>query len=105
MSWSLPRLYFKPHRDSRSSELSVSRPLFCTAIFRRMESTACGGLGMLLQPFGDGAVAAVARSEVARYAADGGDADAGLLVNFPVRQPALEEFDHGPAIRHGLQFR
>src|SRR5580692_4543561 len=105
MSWSLPRLYFKPQRDNRSRELSVSRPLFCTAIFKRMESPEPSLLRIEFQPLGDRPVAAVARHKKARDAADGGDADAGLTMNLAIRQAALQQFDHGPTIRHRLQFR
>src|SRR5665811_16319 len=104
MSWSLPRLYLRPQRDSRSSELSVSRPLFCTAIFRRMESGELICSPGELQPFGDGPVAAVSGREVARDAADRGDAHPGLTVDLPVGQAPLKQLDHRPAIRHRLQF-
>src|SRR6516164_3661548 len=100
MSWSLPRLYLRPHWDSSSSEESVSRPLFCTAIFRRMEAF---GSSMQLQPVGHGAIAAVAGSEIARHAADGGHADARLLVDLTVGQSAFEQLHHSPAVRHRLQ--
>ena len=65
----------------------------------RLRLSACE-----LQPLGDGAVAAVARGQVARDAADGGDADAGLPVDLAVGQAALQQFDHRPAVGHGLQF-
>ena len=56
-----------------------------------------------LQPIGHCAIAAVARLQVARDAADGGHTHAGLPVDFAIGQAALEELDHGPAIGHGLQ--
>src|SRR5258708_3329732 len=104
MSWSLPRLYLRPQRDSRSSELSVRRPLFCTAIFRRGLGADCMS-PIDLQPLGYGAVAAIARRQIAGDAADGGDADPRLSVDLAIGQAALQEFDHRPTIRHRLQFR
>jgi len=83
MSWSLPRLYLSPQRDSKSKECSVSRPL---------------------QPLGDRAISAVTGAEVAGDAPDGGHADSRLSVDFAVGQRALQQLDHRPAIRHGLQF-
>src|ERR1700730_17651831 len=77
MSWSLPRLYLRPQRDSRSSELSVRRPLFCTAIFRRTGFGEFDSSAIELQPLGHGAIG----------------------------QAALQLFVDGPAIRHRLQFR
>ena len=59
--------------------------------------------GLELEAFGHGTIAAVARGEVARDAADGRDAHAGLSVNFAVGQPALEKLDHRPAVGHGLK--
>src|SRR5438552_12480673 len=118
MSWSLPRLSCKPQRDSSSSEASVRRPLFCTAIFRRGAAplaAPAGGLaaglgagfgvesGILLQAVGDGPIAAVAGGEIASDPADGGDADAGLPVDLAVGQAAFQELDHRPAVGHGLQ--
>src|ERR1700678_3349954 len=104
MSWSLPRLYLSPQRDSRSSELSVSRPLFCTAIFRRTGSGEFDVLPIELQPFGHRTVAAAPGGQIARNAADGGDADPRLPVDLTVGQAALQQLDHGPAVRHRLQF-
>src|ERR1700733_55039 len=106
MSWSLPRVYFSPHRDKSSSEASVSRPLFCTATLSRTGPESLmreASSRMRLQPIGHRAIAAVARQQVARHAADGGHTHAGLLVDIAIGQAALEELDHGPAIRHGLQ--
>src|SRR5258708_37984654 len=105
MNWAVPRRYFGPKGEGRSSELSVRRPLFCTAIFRRTGSGEFNVLAIEAQPFGDRPVAAVAGGEIAGDAADGGDADPGLPVDFAVGQAALQEFDHCPSIRHGLQFR
>src|SRR5260221_9313971 len=109
MSWSLPRLNLRPQRDKRSRELSVSRPLFCMAIFSRMSGLAFMSKfafmsGIRVQPIGDGAVAAVSRRQVASHPADRGDADAGLLVDFAIGQAAFQQLDHRPAVRHGLQF-
>src|ERR1700733_12162755 len=105
MSWSFPRLNFKPHRDSRSSEASVSRPLFCIAIRRRTDGSRWGGSSIELQPDRDSTVAAVAGEKIACDAAYGGDADAGLLVDFPVGQTPFQQLDNGPAVGHRLQFR
>src|SRR6266404_711706 len=109
MSWSLPRLNLRPQRDNRSRELSVSRPLFCMAIFSRISGFAFMSgpafmSGIRIQPIGDGAVAAVSRRQVASHPADRGDADAGLPVDLAIGQAALEKLDHRPAVRHGLQF-
>ncbi len=80
----------------------MSRPLFWMAIFRRMD--AFGVHALIFKPFGHRAIAAVSGHEIARDAADGGDAHAGLLVDVAVGQSALEQFDHGPAVGHRLQF-
>src|SRR3974390_983603 len=104
MSWSLPRLYLRPQRERSSSEWSVRRPLFCTAILRRMGSLEVPNLSIELQPLGHDSIAAAARHEVARDAADGGDAHAGLPVDLPIGQAPLQQLDHGPAICHRLQF-
>src|ERR1700730_14447892 len=101
MSWSLPRLNCNPQRDNSSSDASVKRPLFCTAIFRRV-AEPFDGLSMQFHPFGDGTVTAVAGSKTARDAADGGDADAGLPVDLAIGQAALQECNHRPAVGHGL---
>src|SRR5450631_2989579 len=99
MSWSLPRLNLRPQRDRRSSELSVSRPLFCIAIFNRMVLSiawCCQDFNasrsrVQFQAVGDGPITAVAGSEVARHPADRRDAHARLPMNFAVGQPALQE--------------
>src|SRR5580658_3166807 len=107
MSWSLPRVYFSPHRDKSSSEASVRRPLFCPATLSRTgpESLMRAASSCVrLQPIGHRAIAAVARLQVARDAADGGHTHAGLLVDIAIGEAALEVLDHGPAVRHGLQF-
>src|SRR3974390_2013488 len=105
MSWSLPRLYLRPQRESSSSEFSVRRPLFWTAILRRIGSLEWRALCIELQPLGHDSIAAAARHQVARDAPDGGDAHAGLPVDLPIRQSPLQQLDHGPAIRHRLQLR
>src|ERR1700761_9400879 len=73
------------------------------AIFSRTESSDPFGLRIELQPFGYRPVATVSRYQVARHAADGRDADAGLPMNFAVGKTALEKFYDSPPIRHRLQ--
>src|SRR5580704_3900374 len=101
MSWSLPRLNLRPQRDKRSRELSVSRPLFCMAIFSRISGLVLAPVSgfafmsrIRVQPIGDGAVAAVPRRQIAGHPADRGDADAGLLVNFSIGQAAPQKQGH-----------
>ena len=76
---------------------------YCNSLLgsRYLALGAAGGA----EPQGDGPVAAVARREITRNPADRGHADAGLLVDLAVRKSALQKLDHGPAIRHRLQFR
>src|SRR3974390_641296 len=105
MSWSLPRLYLRPQRERSSSEWSVRRPLFWTAILRRMGSLEAPALCIELQPLGHDPIAPAARHQVARDAADGGDAHAGLPVTLPIRQAPLQPVDPGPAVSHRLQLR
>jgi hypothetical protein len=50
-------------------------------------------------------IATIALGQVARHAADGGDADAGLAMNLAIGQAAPQALDHGPAVGHRLQFR
>src|SRR5262245_40010799 len=109
MSWFLPRLYLRPQRTSRSSELSVSRPDFCSATLRREDlsimAIAGSGRSLLFQARGGECIAAVATGEIARDPADRRDADAGLLVDLAIGHALLEQGDDGPAIRKRLQFR
>ena len=49
-------------------------------------------------------IATIALGQVARHAADGGDADAGLAMNLAIGQAAPQALDHRPAVRHRLQF-
>ena len=48
-------------------------------------------------------VTAIAVGEIARHAADGGDADPGKPVNLAVGQALLQPFDYRPAVGDGLQ--
>src|SRR5690242_14223157 len=108
MSWSLPRLYLRPQRTSRSSELSVSRPDFCKATLRRVDLSIMGlalRRSLLFEARGGEGVAAVAVGQVAGDPADSRDADAGLLVDLAVGHALLEQGDDGPAVREGLQLR
>src|ERR1700722_14501353 len=100
MSWSLPRESFRPQRVSRSTEGSVRRPDFCTASLMRVSLSMLRPVDTLRRQ----GVAAIALGQVARHAADGGDADAGLAMNLAIGQAAPQALDHGPAVRHRLQF-
>src|ERR1043165_6201424 len=108
MSWSRPRESLRPQFLSSSSELSVSRPDFCTASLRRwslsfgdmgIPEVAAGATqwisGVALLPVHGQRIAAVAVGQVTGHAADGGDADAGDAVDFAVGQALLQPLDHG----------
>ena len=56
-------------------------------------------------PFYGGAVAAETIGQESCDAADGGDADAGQVVNLALGQVLLEVLDDLPAIDEGLEFR
>src|SRR5882672_2573235 len=101
MSWSLPRLYLSPQRTSRSRELSVRRPDFCTATFKRWRLS----MSAALQARHRGGVATVAGVEISRHTPEGGDAHAGEAMDFTIGRVALQILDHRPAIGHGLQLR
>src|SRR5512145_1983926 len=99
MSWSLPRLYLRPQRTSRSREFSVSRPDFCTAILRRGSPS----ISARLEPPCRKRVAATPGSEVTSDAPDGGYAHPGVPLYLAVRQPLLQQPDHRPAVGKRLQ--
>src|SRR6185295_3959586 len=101
MSWSLPRLYLSPQRTSRSSELSVRRPDFCTATLRRW----CLSMGTALEATHGGRIAAVSRVDVSGDAPDGRDTYSGEAMNLAIGHVTLQVLHHCPAIRHGLQLR
>src|SRR6266850_4403260 len=102
ISWSLPRLYLRPQRCSSSSELSVSRPLFCTAIFRRVALSITCLLALAEGPECP-LIAAVSGIEVARDPADGRHADPGETMDLAVGEVALEHLGDHPAVGHRLQ--
>lgn len=82
----------------------MSRPLFCTAIFRRMVSAETSALRIELQPFGNRPIPAIAGHQVAGDAPNRRDTDAGLFMDFAIRQSPLQQFHHRPPIGHRLQF-
>src|SRR4051812_45872114 len=105
MSWSRPRESLSPQLLSSSSELSVSRPDFCTASLRRW-SLSLGFImdsGVALLPVGGEGISPVAVGQVTRHAADGGDADTGDAMYLAVGQAFLQPLHHRPSVGHGLQ--
>src|SRR5687767_5354263 len=104
MSWSLPRLYLRPQRTSRSSELSVSRPDFCSATLRREVLSMTALCGSLLFEAGSGKrVTAVAIGQVTSDAPDRRDTDTRLPVNLAIGDTLLQEGNDSPAISECLQ--
>ena len=60
-------------------------------------------MAVLFESAGGGLVSAVTGVEEAGDAGDGGEADARDLADFAVGDFALQGFDDGPAVGHGLE--
>src|SRR5690242_18511895 len=104
-----------------SREGSVRRPDFWTASFKRSSSMAGSLLVCLValpasrvarwalartrHALHGNRVAAIAGREETRYPADGRNTHTGQPMDLPIREPALQKFDHAPAIRHRLDLR